>query len=310
MSLAQLRKFLSNRVNLLTLYVMGFPTLGAIYVIFSGILWQIHPFTFKLFLIFYCTNIIGITVGYHRYLTHRSFKTSDLLGGLLVAFGCMAFEGPPSFWVGSHRRHHMSPDKQLDPHSPFKNNKLSFKTFWHAHLGWMYNHKISSWSPYVSREFRESKLVRFFDHHYWRIASLGLILPAVINGIVFRSWYHLWEGFMVCGLFRIFLQHHMTWSINSIGHIWGAQDFKTEDHSKNNLILGILAFGEGWHNGHHAFPGSARHGLLWWQLDLSYLLIKFFALCGLAKDIKVPNESAIMEKMIERSGSKSQQNDS
>ena len=128
---------------------------------------------------------------------------------------------------------------------------------------------------------------------------LGLVLPAALGGLLTMSWTGVLLGFIWGGLVRVFLVHHVTWSINSVCHIWGTRPFRCHDESRNNAILGVLAFGEGWHNNHHAFPTSARHGLHWWQFDLSYLIIRGMALVGLAHDVRIPSPERIAAKRCE-----------
>lgn len=303
MSLPQIKSFLANQLNLLALLVIFVPVLTTFAVLASGVIVQVQGFTWGLLLVCYCLTVLGITVGYHRYLTHRSFTTGKVVKTILIALGCMAYEGPPSFWVGVHRKHHISPDTQIDPHSPYRNEHLNFKTFWHSHVGWMFNIDVSEWRPYV-KDLKGCKIIRFANKYYLPIALSGLFIPALINGLYYRSWYQFWIGLLLCGVVRVFLQHQVTWSINSVCHVWGKTHFKTNDNSKNNALLGILALGEGWHNGHHAFPGSARHGLLWWQVDLSYAVIRFLNLLGLANNVRLVNKVMIEKKLLKNSAVK------
>lgn len=293
----KIKAFLSNTLNISVLLIIFIPVLTTVYLLGSGMIFEVKSFTWRLLLISYCFTFVGITVGYHRYLTHRSFTTGPAIRAILIVLGCMAYEGPPSFWVGVHRKHHISPDTAIDPHSPYKNSRLNLKTFLHSHVGWMFNVKVSEWGPYV-KDLKNNKVIRFANTYYLLIALSGLFIPAIINGLYYHSMYQFWVGLLVCGLFRVFLQHQVTWSINSVCHVWGKTHFKTTDNSKNNMLFGILALGEGWHNGHHAFPGSAKHGLLWWQIDLSYILIRLLSILGLVQNVRIVNKQAIETKRL------------
>jgi stearoyl-CoA desaturase (delta-9 desaturase) len=246
----------------------------------------------------YLVTTFGVTIGYHRYFTHRSFKTSKPMVFILAAFGSMAVEGPVLQWVADHRRHHQHSDEDGDPHSPHLHGAgfwSSIQGAWHAHLGWLVNPRVKSSMRYVG-DLRKDKLVRNMSKLFPLWVLVGLAIPAVLGGILTLSWMGVLLGFIWGGLVRIFFVHHVTWSINSVCHIWGQQPFDTQDHSRNNVIMGIFAMGEGWHNNHHAFQSSARHGLRWWELDVSYLLIVAMAKIGLVSEVKVPTKERIFEK--------------
>lgn len=290
-----LRRSLTIQEKIYSLAVILFPTLATVYVLVSGMLFSMGLATFILLIIFYSATVLGVTVGFHRLLTHRSFKANRYLKIILTCLGCMSYEGPPFFWVAAHRRHHKFTDLAGDPHSPCDYKKSKLSRFYHAHIGWMLYHKLEDWKYYIS-DLLYDKDLRVINRHYALIAISGLIIPGIINGLIYRSWYHFYEGIMICGLFRVFLQQQVTWAINSVCHIWGKKDFETKDNSKNNWLFGLLAYGEGWHNGHHAFPSSAKHGLCKFQIDVSYRLIQLFRLFGLAWDIKVPSAEQVEQK--------------
>ncbi len=280
---------LLRTINLLAVII---PFVGFIATIVLVWGWGINFVHLSVFAVMYCLTGLGVTVGYHRLFTHRSFDTVWPVKWLLGVFGSMAVEGPLMKWVAEHRCHHQHSDTELDVHSPHMNEHSSvaavFAGFWHAHAGWLFAGEMRSLSRYVGdlrKDPRLCRLSRLFP--LWVL--LGLLIPAVLGGILTRSWYGVLLGFLWGGLARIFLVHHVTWSINSVCHIWGAQPHNTRDESRNNVIFGFLAMGEGWHNNHHAFPNSARHGLQWWQLDLSYIFIRALECCGLAWNVKVPN---------------------
>jgi stearoyl-CoA desaturase (delta-9 desaturase) len=199
--------------------------------------------------------------------------------------------------VAQHRRHHQHSDTEHDPHSPHRYGGGLWGRacgLWHAHIGWAFQPDRPGLARYVN-DLRKSWALRVSNNLFVFWVALGLVLPAAVGGLLTRSWAGVWTGLLWGGLVRLFLVHHVTWSVNSAGHLWGTRPFRSDDHSRNNYVLGILALGEGWHNAHHAFPTSARHGLRWWQPDLSYYLIRLLAALGLAWNIKLPSRDAQVE---------------
>ncbi len=200
---------------------------------------------------------MGVTVGFHRFLTHRGFKTAAPLKLLLLILGSMALEGPALVWAANHRKHHALSDQTGDPHSPQDG-------FFHAHIGWLFTGMDADARLYA-RDLTEDRLVLIASQLFPLWAVLSLAIPFALGG---------WHGLIWGGLVRIFLTHHVTWSVNSVCHSFGSRPFGTKDRSRNQWLIGLLALGEGWHNNHHAFPRSALHGLRWWQFDLSGLTIR------------------------------------
>jgi stearoyl-CoA desaturase (Delta-9 desaturase) len=238
---------------------------------------------------------LGITVGFHRLFTHRSFETNRVVEFILAALGSMAAQGPLLKWVAMHRRHHQHSDMPEDPHSPDHHGHGLLglvRGFWHAHLGWFFNPDPPDLARYVS-DLRQSRLLRLASALFPLWVALGLLIPAVLGGLLSGTWMGALLGLLWGGLTRIFIVHHVTWSVNSVCHLWGRRPYPTRDHSRNNVVFGVLALGEGWHNNHHAFPTSARHGLRWWQIDASYWFIRALALVGLAWDIRLPTKEAL-----------------
>lgn len=252
----------------------------------------------------------GITVGYHRLCTHKSFRTPAWLRYTFAAAGSMAVQGPVIWWCGEHRRHHHHSDGEGDPHSPHMHEDGSWgegfiatlRGAFHAHMGWMLMPSAASRRGLgkYTRDLRQDPALVAADRQFAMWAVLGLIIPTVLGGLLTLSWYGALLGFLWGGLVRILIVHHITWSVNSVCHLWGAQPFESHDESRNNPIVGILSLGEGWHNAHHAFPTSARHGLRWWELDVSYAFIRVLGLLGLARDIKVPSRDRIEAKRTKR----------
>ena len=245
---------------------------------------------------------LGITIGFHRLLSHRSFDSYRWVKAMWMAFGALAVEGSPIQWCAIHRKHHQFSDMYGDPHSPKLHGEgwwNAFRGFVYAHTGWLFSGLWESveQEKYVPDLLQDRLLVAVDKAYYlWVIASLAI--PAVIAGVVMQSWTGVWLGFLWGGLARIFMTHHITWSINSICHIFGSKEFEAGDDSRNNVLFGILGHGEGWHNNHHAFPTSARHGLKWWQFDLSWYIIRGMELVGLAWDVRVPSDRAQASKRL------------
>jgi stearoyl-CoA desaturase (delta-9 desaturase) len=276
--------------RVVSILTIGLPLVGLIAAI--AYLWGtafswVH---LALLVVGYLLTALGITVGYHRLFTHKSFSTNVVMKVALGVLGSMAVQGPILQWVAVHRRHHQHSDREHDPHSPNVHGAglISFvRGFVHAHCGWFFKAEPGGLDRYVP-DLKADKAVRWTSKLFLVWVVMGLALPALIAGLVTGTWMGALLGLCWGGLARVFLVHHVTWSVNSVCHLWGTRPYASHDHSRNNALFGILALGEGWHNNHHAFPASARHGLAWWQLDVSYLVIRAMGLVGLASDIRVP----------------------
>ncbi len=231
--------------------------------------------------LWWLTGGIGITLGYHRYFTHRSYHTPKPVEYLLAICGCMAGEAGPIAWVAAHRYHHTYSDTDRDPHSPLKG------FFW-AHMGWLFAREkfLADFDSYkrFTPDMAKDRFLVFLDRQH-------MIPTYILTAILYFTggW-----SFVVWGLFvRSVLVYHSTWLVNSASHIWGYRSYKTSDMSTNCWWVALLSFGEGWHNNHHAFQRSARHGMTWWELDLTYATIKLMGFLGLARQIHVPVKSAV-----------------
>lgn len=261
--------------KLVVLVVVIVPFLATILAL--GLLWKraVHWSDLALLAMMYTLVGLGVTAGFHRMLTHRSFRPHPVAKGILLVLGSMAFEGPALKWAATHIKHHAQADRQGDPHSPLEG-------FFHAHLGWFFSEHDAD--PHVyCRNLVADPLVVFVSRTFWLWSVLSLLIPFAIGG---------WTGLLWGGLVRMFLTHHVTWSVNSVCHLFGKRAFETNDQSRNEWMVGLLAFGEGWHNNHHAFPRSAFHGLHWWQFDLSGYLIWTLERLGLAHDVyRIPPAS-------------------
>ena len=216
----------------------------------------------------YTLVAFGVTIGYHRMLTHRSFRPHPAVKLILLILGSMSWEGPALTWAATHIKHHAHADREGDPHSPVEG-------FFHAHLGWLLSDNMADPNVYC-RNLVKDPIVVFVSRTFFLWAALTLVIPFLIGG---------WTGLLWGGLVRIFLTHHVTWSVNSVCHTFGKREFETNDRSRNEWLVGLLGFGEGWHNNHHAFPRSAFHGLHWWQFDLSGYVIYTLERLGLAHEV-------------------------
>ncbi|MDX1944992.1 MAG: fatty acid desaturase [Pirellulaceae bacterium] len=245
---------------------------------------------------------LGITVGFHRLLTHRSFDTYRWVKLVWMTLGALSIEGSPLVWCAVHRRHHEFSDLPGDPHSPHLHGTgwwNSLRGLWYAQTGWLFTGYWSSpdLQRYVPDLLADKALVTV-DRFYYLWVPLSLGIPTLIGGLATMTWQGALLGFLWGGLVRVFITHHITWSINSICHVFGRKEFASHDDSRNNWLCGLLGHGEGWHNTHHAFPTSARHGLAWWQFDTSWLIIRGMQLVGLAWNVRLPSESAIAAKRL------------
>jgi stearoyl-CoA desaturase (delta-9 desaturase) len=211
---------------------------------------------------------LGVTAGFHRMLTHKSFAAHPVVKLALLVLGSMAIEGNCIGWAADHLLHHQLSDKKGDPHSPTEG-------LWHAHLGWLFAGKQADPAFYCSALLKDP-IVSFVDRTYLVWVVLGLVIPFLIGG---------WQGLIWGALVRVFFVHHVTWSINSVCHTWGTRPYATDDRSHNNWFVGMLAMGEGYHNSHHRWPRAAIHGMDRWQLDASAWLIQLLEKVHLASDV-------------------------
>jgi stearoyl-CoA desaturase (delta-9 desaturase) len=258
----------STLYKAVVLVVVVGPLLATVYAI--SLLWQraVHPGDITLLLSMYAITAMGVTVGFHRMLTHRSFRPNPVIKFLLLVFGSMSLEGPALQWAATHTKHHAQADREGDPHSPMEG-------FFHAHIGWMFKDREADPAIYA-RHLLTDPMVMFVSRTFFVWVGLSLLIPFLLGG---------WSGLLWGGLVRICLTHHVTWSVNSVCHIFGKREFETNDQSHNEWVVGLLAFGEGWHNNHHAFPRSAFHGLHWWQVDISSYIIWTLERVGLVKEV-------------------------
>jgi stearoyl-CoA desaturase (Delta-9 desaturase) len=259
--------------------------------------WQslLHWSDVAIFAVLYVFTGLGITVGFHRHLTHRAFKAKKWVRATFAAFGSMAIEGPVIAWVADHRKHHAFTDVPGDPHSPHVDHghgwRGAIRGLVHAHLGWIFLHTERGKKDRYAPDLIADPTISFIDRTFVMWVAIGLAAPFVLGVVIGGSLITGLTGLLWGGLVRVFLLHHVTYSINSLCHFFGRKRFDTGDESRNLLWLAPLSFGESWHNNHHAFPTSARHGLKAWELDISAGVIRVLEKLGLVWDVvRIPPE--------------------
>ncbi len=268
----------TNWINVTAFLLFHLGAIAALFV-FS---WQ--AFAVAIFLYWMCTGL-GISMGYHRLHTHRSYQVPLWLEYFFAICGTLTLEGGPIFWVVTHRIHHQKSDQPGDPHSPRDGG-------WWAHMGWLLvGESKHSNTPLMSKyapDLVKDGFYIWLDRYHWvPMIVLGALLFA-IGGVPFVLWG-------IC--LRVVVGLHSTWLVNSATHMWGSRRFATRDDSRNNWLIALITSGEGWHNNHHAHPTSARHGLAWYELDLSWIQIKILECCGIAKSVRTAKiNSAVAER--------------
>jgi stearoyl-CoA desaturase (Delta-9 desaturase) len=250
---------------------------------------------------FYYLSGLGVTIGFHRYFTHGSFKAKRPLRIGLAVAGSLAIQGNVIQWVADHRRHHAFSDVECDPHSPWRygdNVRGLVKGLFHAHVGWMFHRELSNRTRFAPDLSADRALVRV-DRLFPLWVTISLLAPAAIGGLVTWSWAGALSAFFWASLVRVSLLHHVTWSINSICHVFGERPFAVRegDRATNFWPLAIISFGESWHNLHHSDPTCARHGVMRGQIDTSARVIWLFEKLGWVYDVRWPRPERLAGKM-------------
>jgi stearoyl-CoA desaturase (Delta-9 desaturase) len=285
----------TSRISqVVTLVAVVLPPLGIVSAM--GLLWGVafHWTDVALLASLYVVCAFGTTIGFHRYFTHKGFEARTPVKVALAVLGCMTMQGPITQWVTDHRKHHALSDREGDPHSPhagFEDTPWgAVRGFVHAHVGWMFTNMGMEQGREYGRDLYDDRLIRTIDRLYllWVVLTLGI--PFAIGGL---------EGLVWGGLIRIFAYQHATFSVNSICHMFGRKDYRSRDEARNNWLVALLVFGEGWHNNHHAFPSSARHGLGRLQLDMSWWVIRGLEKLRLVWDVKVPDEQQRARRRVQ-----------
>jgi stearoyl-CoA desaturase (Delta-9 desaturase) len=254
-------------------------------------LWNeaLHWSDIAVFVICYVLTGFGVTIGFHRHLTHRAFKAKRWVRGGLAILGSAAIEGPVISWVADHRKHHAFADVEGDPHSPHVDHGVGLKGalrgLWHAHVGWLFIHTHRGNRERYAPDLIKDPLISWIDRTFVLWVFVGLAVPFLLGGLIGRSWEAALTGLLWGGAVRMLVVHHVTYSINSLCHFFGRQAYDTGDESRNLAWLAPFTFGEAWHNNHHAFPTSYEHGMRRWQLDPSRYVILGMEKLGLVWDV-------------------------
>ncbi|MGI8595208.1 MAG: acyl-CoA desaturase [Solirubrobacteraceae bacterium] len=272
--------------NLGAVVVPFIATIAAVVLLWNSV---VSAVDLVIFAVLYLVTALSVTVGFHRMLTHRAFQTSKPVEYLLALTGSMAVQGPVIAWVADHRKHHAHTDEEGDPHSPHVGHGEGVRGvlagLWHAHAGWlMSEHGRADWKRYAA-DLYEDRGMRTINRRFELIVLVSLAVPALAGYALTGTLAGAATAFLWGGLVRIFLVHHVTWSINSICHFLGTRRFPTDDKSTNVFWLALPSLGESWHHNHHAFPRSAEHGLRRWELDPSALVIKAMEKVGVARNV-------------------------
>jgi stearoyl-CoA desaturase (delta-9 desaturase) len=267
---------------------MNWPTSLVLVLFHIGAIAALFMFSWRSLLIsvalYWMTVGWGISLGYHRLHTHRSYKCPLWMEYFFAVCGALTLEGGPIFWVATHRLHHQKSDQPGDPHSPHDGA-------WWAHMGWILwgetNHNNTKALSKYAPDLAKHKFYIWLNNWHWiPMVALGVILLA-IGGFPLLCW----------GIFlRVVVGLHATWLVNSATHMWGNRRFTTRDDSRNNWWVALMTFGEGWHNNHHAHPTSARHGLAWYEFDISWITLKLLMAFGIAKQVRVAKIDQVLER--------------
>ena len=275
------------------------PLIGFAVAIWSLWGWGIKPVDAGIFLGFYAYAGLGVTVGFHRMLAHRTFDAPEPVRAALAVGGSISLEMTAIDWAATHRRHHAYSDRPGDPHSPHLQAEQGFKGIvkglWHAHMGWLFRSERTSRERWVPDLLKDRTIMAVSNvYPLWVVASF--VAPAILGLLITRSFAGTLTAFLWGSLARIFLLHHVTFSINSLCHFFGTRPYQTKERSTNFWPFALLSFGESWHNNHHAFPASAFLGLRGWQLDPGAWLLRILAALGLARNVKRPDREDIVQR--------------
>ena len=274
------------------LFTIG-PVLGLGYAIWS--FWGHGVEAWHLLLLGACWLVTGISisVGFHRMLTHRSLVLRAPARFVLLACASMAMQGPAADWAATHLRHHAKADREGDPHSPLEG-------FWHAHMGWLLRDRFVRSGP-AYEKLMEDPVTRFVTKTWYLWATLSLLIPAFIGLAITGTLVGFLQGILWGGLVRVALGHHITWSVNSLGHMFGSRPFDSPDRARNNFFVALVGWGEGWHNNHHAFPRAAFIGMRWYQVDMGAWLIRLLQALGQVRKIVQPSPEEKKAKLVRSS---------
>jgi len=292
-----------NKLLVLTFVILPLLAFGFAVWSFWGV--GVGVFELTILAVMWTITGLGISVGFHRMLTHRSVDARAPTKALLLIAGTMSMQGPCADWAATHIRHHAKADREGDPHSPLEG-------FWHAHFGWLLRDRFVR-NGLAHDKLMADPITRFVSKTWVLWATLGLLIPGFIGWLVIGhgafTLNGLWgfaDGFLWGGLVRVFLGHHITWSVNSLGHMFGTRPFAINDKATNNFAVALLGWGEGWHNNHHAFPRAAFIGMRWYQVDVGKYTIRVLQALGQIKKIHMPTRAERAEKRAVKAKAKAQ----
>jgi stearoyl-CoA desaturase (delta-9 desaturase) len=269
--------------NLLGVFVPVAAFVAALVLVWERF---VGPLDLAVMTVMYVATGLGVTVGFHRLLTHRSFSTVGWVRAVFAVLGSMSVQGPVIHWVADHRKHHAFTDEDGDPHSPHVDGGL--RGLWHAHVGWLFSVAGRAETQRYARDLADDPVMRGISRLFPGWVARGLAIPLAIGWAATGTLRGALIGLLWGGLVRIFLLHHVTFAINSVCHFFGRRRFATDDESRNVFWLALPSFGESWHHNHHAFPTSAFHGLRRRELDPGGVVIRALERLGLAWDVVRP----------------------
>jgi stearoyl-CoA desaturase (delta-9 desaturase) len=276
---------LERYANLAAVVIPFVAFVVAIVLLWNDIVWWTD---LAILALMYALTGIGVTVGFHRLLTHRAFETHRPIRYLFAILGEMAVQGPVITWVADHRKHHAFTDAEGDPHSPHGHGsgwRGALHGLYYAHMGWLFRGEDRAEPERYGKELLEDPGMRLISRAFPLVVAAGLLIPFLLGLALTGTLAGGLTALLWGGLVRVFLLHHVTWSINSICHFFGRRRFATDDQSTNVFWLALPSFGESWHHNHHAFPRSAFHGLRWWELDPGGMVIRAMKRLGLAWNV-------------------------
>jgi stearoyl-CoA desaturase (delta-9 desaturase) len=272
----------ARNANLLAVIIPFIAFLAALVLLWNR---AVGPLDLAILAGLYLVSGVGVTVGFHRLLTHRAFEAHRPTKYLLAILGSLSVQGPVITWVADHRKHHAHTDEEGDPHSPHVGHGSGLRGLLHAHMGWLMNNMGRAQRRRYAPELMEDRGMRAINRSFELIVVAGLAIPFALGYLIGGTLTAALTALLWGGLVRIFLLHHVTWSINSVCHFFGRRRFATEDHSTNVFWLALPSLGESWHHNHHAFPRAAQHGLRRWELDPSGAVIGLLERAGLAWNV-------------------------
>ncbi|HUR61836.1 MAG TPA: acyl-CoA desaturase [Candidatus Thermoplasmatota archaeon] len=282
--------------KLLVLAFVALPLLAFVYAITT--FWGAGVGLFEILLLvgMWTFTGLGISLGFHRMLTHRAYTATAPTRAVLLVAGTMAMQGPAADWAATHIRHHAKADREGDPHSPLEG-------FWHAHFGWLVRDRFVR-SGIAHDKLMADPVVAFISKTWTLWATLGMLIPAGIGYLYYGTLGGAFAGFLWGSLVRVFLGHHITWSVNSVAHMFGTRPFATTDQARNNALLAPFSWGEGWHNNHHAFPRAAYIGIRWYQFDIGKYTLFLLKWTRQVRNIHMPTKAERKAKMAARKEAK------